>query len=623
MSVDRGNLYRIRPTAAESQLTNTRQPSRDVINLPKSRIWVALALLGILALVLSAQLVRYQAFGVLPKVDRVGKSATVDPFLARGTITDINGSPLAIEYYTYDITVDPSTIKDPDEFTSDLGDFLNIDAAELSQKIREAKDSRYLVLVKDTGPAVVERIEAENKRRDEEKDPDKREKEPSFPIVVEAKPNRYYPEGNLLCHVLGFVPKNRIGYYGLEGYYDDFLRATSRNPRLFDAPKPAGADGAATSAWPDSPYLPSYVQRDLVLTLDRMVQHMIETKLAEGIKEHEAEAGTVIILQPKTGAVLGMASWPDFNPNDYGLVSDDSTYLNPAISQLYEPGSVFKLITYATALEQKIITPETEYLDEDEYVYYEQTVKNWDQRGRGKVTAKEALAQSLNVTTAKIAVDVGSADFYKAVTRFGFGQLSNVELEGEVAGIVKSPGKNDWYPADLATNSFGQGISVTPIQMANAVGAIASDGVLHRPHVVHQVIDGDKLRTIDPNPMRRAISPETAETLTEMMVYTVNNTPKAKISGYAVAGKSGTAEIPDPDAPGYTQELTIATFVGFFPVDDPQFVVLVRLDRPKSSRWATNTAAPVFRSIAKELINLYAIPPDIVRLGVQPTDEQP
>ncbi|HEY54487.1 MAG TPA: penicillin-binding protein 2, partial [Caldilineae bacterium] len=346
-------------------------------------------------------------------------------------------------------------------------------------------------------------------------------------------------------------------------------------------------------------------------------------ELAEAIKEFEAESGTVIVLEPKTGAVLGMASWPDFNPNDYNLAPDESIFINPAISRLYEPGSVFKLITYAAALENNVITPETKYLDEDKLVYYERTVKNWDKRGRGEVTAQEALAKSLNVTTAKIAIQLESPNFYKAVTLFGFGQLTNIELEGEVAGIVKSPGKNGWYPFDLATNAFGQGISVTPLQMANAVAAIASDGVLYQPHVVHQVIDGDKLRTIEPMPMRRAISSEAAQTLTEMMVYTVRNTPKAKISGYAIAGKSGTAEIPDTEGRGYTQENTIASFAGFFPADDPQFVILVKLDRPKTSRWATQTAAALFHDIAQDLIDLYAIPPDVIRLGMQPVEEQP
>ena len=609
MSVEHGNLYRIRPITAEPR-PDAWQPQQDASKLPKRRIWVALAFLGIFALVLSAQLVRYQAFGVVPKVDG-GKRAVVDPLISRGSIVDRNGHPLATEYYVYNVIVDPSHITDPGSFALKIGPLLNQDPGEIIQKIEESKGRRYLVLAKDMGPEIVKLIEAK-----EEKD------EKPLGVDVEAKPQRYYPEGNLLCHVLGFVPPNRSGYYGLEGYYDDFLRPGTPILKLQSPPKPVGNTGGASSALPDSLFVPSYVQQDLVLNIDRIIQHTIETELVEAIREYEAEAGTVIVLEPKTGAVLGMASWPDFNPNDYSLVSDNSVYLNPAISRLYEPGSVFKLITYAAALEQNVITPESEYLDEDEFEYYERTVRNWDKRGRGNVTALEALAQSLNVTTAKIAKDLGSSDFYRTVTLFGFGQLTDVELEGEVAGIVKSPGKNNWYPFDLLANSFGQGISVTPLQMINAVAAIAADGVLYRPHVVHQVVDGEKLRTITPKPVRRAITTETAKTLTEMMVYTVSQTPKAKIAGYAIAGKSGTAEIPDPET-GYTQERTIATFVGFFPADDPQFVILVKLDRPKTSRWATQTAAPVFRSVAQELINLYAIPPDIIRLGMQPVEAQP
>ena len=574
-------------------------------------MWVALAFLGVLALVLVAQLIRYQAFGVVPKVDKNNKNTAVDPRLARGSITGRNGHPLAIEYYTYNIIVDAANIEAPEELADKLGPLLNQDPHELAQKIRENNQTHYLAVARKISPAGVKRIK-DKEERDEQR----------LPIIIEARPQRYYPEGNLLCHVLGFVPLNRIGYYGIEGYYDDFLRATSPMLHLQEPPKPVD-DADSADTLPESPFLPSAVQQDLVLTIDRVIQHTIETELVEAIKEFEAESGTIIVLQPKTGAVLGMASWPDFNPNDYSQASDESVYLNPAISRQYEPGSVFKLITFAAALENNVITPETEYLDEDKFIYYDRTIQNWDKRGRGEVTAQEALAKSLNVTTAKIAIDTKKANFYKAVTLFGFGQLTNIELEGEVTGLVKSPGKNDWYPFDLATNAFGQGISVTPLQMANAVAAIASDGVLHQPHVVHQVIDGEKLRTFEPKPVRRAISSETAQTLTKMMVYTVRNTPKAKISGYAIAGKSGTAEIPNTKTRGYTQENTIASFTGFFPADDPQFVILVKLDRPKTSRWATQTAAALFHDIAKDLIDLYAIPPDVIRLGMQPLEEQP
>ncbi len=212
MSVEHGSLYRLRPTTAEPQQQNVWRPERDAPKLPKRRMWVALALLGVLALVLIAQLVRYQAFGVIPKVAKDEKSLTVDPYLPRGSITDINGYPLAIEYYTYDITVDPSSIKHPEHLGLELGPLISKDPIELAQEIQASKESRYLVLAKDMGPDAVKAIEEYEKALNAD-----------LPIVVEAKPQRYYPEGNLLCHVLGFVPPNRVGYYGLEGYYDDFL----------------------------------------------------------------------------------------------------------------------------------------------------------------------------------------------------------------------------------------------------------------------------------------------------------------------------------------------------------------------------------------------------------------
>jgi cell division protein FtsI/penicillin-binding protein 2 len=321
-------------------------------------------------------------------------------------------------------------------------------------------------------------------------------------------------------------------------------------------------------------------------------------------------------MDPKTSAVLAMAGCPDYNPDDYSSVPSDQIYINPAISEIYEPGSVFKLITFAAALDSKIITPETRYQDTNKYTYFQQTVQNWDRKGRGEVTAQQALAQSLNVTTAKIAVDVGEEDFYKTVSRFGFGVDTGIDLSYEAGGIVNSPNKSGWAPGYLATNSFGQGISVTPIQMANAVAAIAAGGVLHRPHVVRMVIKGDSVRIKEPEPVSRAISADSARTLTQMMIAAANHTKAATIPGYAIAGKTGTAEIPGMG--GYKEDRTITTFVGFFPADDPQFLILVKLERPKTSAWAGKTAAPIFHEIAQAIINMYGIPPDDIRLNQTP-----
>ncbi|RME80456.1 MAG: penicillin-binding protein 2 [Caldilineae bacterium] len=591
-----GNIYRLRPDspATNAYIAQPRQSPKDA-DPHEIRIYIMLALFLLFGLILAGQLIRYQAFGVVPKTARENPNAAIDQLLERGVITDRRGHPLAMDHFKYEIKISPKDIEDPEAFAERVAPIIGKDPLQLVKAIEENRDAAYLTIAYPEPPAIGEKVIALG--------------EPTIGAV--PWPKRYYPEGNLACHVLGLVAGDRRGYYGLEGYFDDFLRASTRAHRLFGPLIPA--DDVEAPPLPDTPFLPSYVHQDIVLTLDRTIQYLAETRLKEALEKYEAESGTIIVMEPQTSAVLAMASLPCFNPNDYTLVDDESVYANPAISKFYEPGSVFKVITFAAALNEGVITPDKVYDDTDKFVYGERTIQNWDRKGRGKVTATEALAYSLNVTTAKIAVELGAQQFYRYVRRFGFGDITGIELENEVPGLVKTPGREGWYPADLATNAFGQGISVTPLQMANAVAAIAAGGVRHRAYIVQHMIDGNKIRTTEPKPEAIVISPETARTLTDMMVTAVQYTPKARIKGYRVAGKTGTAEIPRPE--GYSEELTKATFVGFFPADDPRFLILVKLDRPKTSRWATDTAAPTFRALAQDLIRLYAIPPDSVRRG--------
>lgn len=599
MTAEHGSsIFRLRPEPAQTT-SLAPQPRRGsgFEEKPLYRILFVMACFGLLGAALVAQLVRYQAFGRRYQVlSGSAPASTVNPRLARGGIFDRYGNPLALESYVYHVNAAPDQIAEEDRaaVARRVAPMVGWDEGKLLLALEENSDASYLPLSTTVGPEVGEEIISWG----------------VYTITAEAMPKRYYPEGKLFSHGLGFVNGERVGFYGVEGQFDDFLRSPSLIPPQRALPR---AVGSATNTLPESEFLPTFVQQDLILTVDRVVQAMVESVLQEAVREHEAEGGVAIVLRPNGNAVLAMASYPDFNPNDYGSVEDIEVFVDPAISKLYEPGSVFKLITYAAALDKGVITPASTFDDEDEFIYGERRIQNWDQKGRGKVTAAEALAQSLNVTTAKIAVQLGREDFYKAVRRFGFGQITGVELDGEVPGIVKVPGRGGWYPADLAINSFGQGISVTPLQMANAVAAIASKGVLYRAHVLRQIIDGEKLITIEPQPVSRAISAETATTLTKIMVDTVERTPTAGVPGYAIAGKSGTAEIPLPE--GYADELTITSFAGFFPADDPQFVILVKLDRPKTSRWATYTAAPLFQTIARNLIQLYNIPPDNIRPG--------
>ncbi|NOZ70781.1 MAG: penicillin-binding protein 2 [Chloroflexi bacterium] len=609
----RPGIYRLPPDTFK----RAKQSSSSEESVPKNvhpsegRIKSLLGLIILFGALLAARLILYQLTGLPPQTDASGRNV-IDKTLGRGTIADRNGHPLAIEYFQYNITADPLGIG-PQNFEAiakayapRLGTTPSQIVQTLEQALATNPNARYAMLASGVGPEIGESIRAEG----------------YYTITAKPLPKRYYPEGFLAAPILGYVDADRRGQYGLERKYDSFLRASTRLLRPFPTPQLAADHDDLNNAITNSLFLPSYVQHDLILTLDRSLQYLAEQDLRQGIEQYEADGGVIIIMDPKTSAVLAMASWPTFNPNTYSDFADDpNIFINPAINIIYEPGSVFKLITYAAALDKGVITPNTVYQDEDLYVYQEQEIRNWDERSHGRVTTTEALAQSLNVPTAKIAVDLGANEFYKAVNRFGFGQNTGIELLNELPGIVKSPGKNGWYPGDLATNAFGQGISVTPLQMINAVAAIAAGGVRHRAYIVEGIINEGTLRATEPQALSRAISPETAATLTEMMVTTVDRMAGARIEGYRIAGKSGTAEIPLPG--GYKDERTIASFTGFFPADDPQFVVLIKLDRPKTSRWATHTAAPLFQTVAQDIINLCGIPDDSSRQAINTSMNSP
>ena len=570
----------------------------------KRRLLILFAVMVIVSLVLSAQLIRHQAFGVAPPVS---STAPPEKLRLRGAILDAAGHPLAIQTFRYDVIASPNAMPEENRpvVAEILASYLNRSPVDLQRLFEENKQSAYIQLASNAPAEVGEAIMNNTDLK-------------LNGIGVDIYPIRYHPEKTLAAHLLGFVDVDNKGHYGLEEYFNNFLLAPTDEIAPGPDPQLEKSLGApsADAALPDSLFIPSPARRDLILTLSRSLQFVAETRLREAIEKYKAESGVVIILDPKTSAILAMAGYPSYNPDQYSDYKP-KRFINPAISDIYEPGSVFKLITFAAALDKKAITPETKFNDTDKFIYGEQTIQNWDRKGRGKVTAQQALAQSLNVTTAKIATRlVGATDFYNTVARFGFGQNTGVELAFEAPGIVNGPNSPKWALGNLATNSFGQGISVTPLQMANAVAAIAAGGVVHRPHIVNMSINDDVIRVKEPEGVSIAISPEAARTLTQMMVAAANHTKAATIPGYAIAGKTGTAEI--PTLGGYKENRTITTFVGFFPADDPQFLILVKLVKPRESAWASKTAAPTFRAIAQDIIHITNLPPDDIRLQTSP-----
>jgi cell division protein FtsI/penicillin-binding protein 2 len=348
----------------------------------------------------------------------------------------------------------------------------------------------------------------------------------------------------------------------------------------------------------------------LILTIDRYAQRIVEEELDAAMKQTKAVSGQVIVMIPKTGEILAMASRPTYNPAEF-LEAPPQTWVNPAVSEVYEPGSVFKLVTYAAALDAQVTTPNELFYDPGVIEIGGRKILNWDKVGHGTVDITEALGNSLNVVAATISQRMGKERFYTYVRRFGFGQRTEIDLAGEAPGIVKTPYDDNsrYSDSDLGTNSFGQGISVTPIQMVSAVASIANGGVLMSPQVVRAKVVGGQVVELQPRAIRRTISSETARTLTALLVRVVDEyMPQAKVPGYSIAGKTGTAEIPMGGV--YDPNDYIASFAGYGPATDPQLVILVKLDRPQTVRSGGGAAAPVFQRIASRLFKYLAIPPD-------------
>jgi cell division protein FtsI/penicillin-binding protein 2 len=419
---------------------------------------------------------------------------------------------------------------------------------------------------------------------------------------------RAYPEHQLMSHVVGFVNAMGQGYYGVEGNYDSALRGRTQvmradqvawfQPSPFDLTHPEGPRPGV----------------DLVLTIDRTFQALAEAELARALAETGAQSGTIIAMDPHTGAILSMANAPAFDPNNY-LDTPTDQFLNPAVSAPYEPGSVFKILTMAAALQEGRVTPETVYNDTACIEVGGWPICNWDRKGHGTTTMVDLLAYSLNVGAATLSTQMGGQTFYRYVQAFGIGRPTGIDLQGEAKGSLRMPGDLDWHESDLGTHSFGQGLSVTPIQMIAAVAAVANNGVLMRPYVVAQMIDGNQVMTAKPTTTGRAISAQTTRTLTGMLEKAIERELPIKVPGYRIAGKTGTAQIPIPG--GYDDPWTIASFVGWGPVSNPRLIILVKLDRPTSSPYGGQTAAPVFARLASRMLVLMGVPPDGAQAAVQ------
>lgn len=418
---------------------------------------------------------------------------------------------------------------------------------------------------------------------------------------------RMYPEASSAAHLVGFVGKDNggsdVGYFGLEGYYD--LLLTGKPGFIRGETNPLGIPILSGS----SKEVQAVPGVDLITSIDKTIQYYVQKRLEEGITKYGAKAGSVIVADPTTGGILAMAAWPSFDPRTY-YDFDGVLYRNPMISDSFEPGSIFKPIVMAAGLDAKVVEPTTECdmcgdaLHIDKYI-----IRTWDNKYHANSTMIDVIKHSDNVGMAFVAKRLGAEKMYDYLSRFGFGKLTGIDLQGEATPELRK--KGTWNEVDLATSSFGQGIAVTPIQMVQAIMTIARKGVPIAPRVVTKIVHEGWEEEKKPIVGKRVISEKAAAEITDIMVQAAaqGEAKWAIPKGFKIAGKTGTAQI--PVSGHYDEEKTNASFIGFAPAQNPRFVMLVILREPESSQWASETAAPLWFDIARDLFPY---------LGVQPSE---
>lgn len=495
--------------------------------------------------------------------------------------------PIATSLELFDVTVVPRNITDKKQAAKKIAEIIGDDENKVFDQINV--DKWYI-------PPIKKRISKETA--------DKLVSENINGIFLEGQYSRFYPESQFLSQTLGFVDYDGKGRYGIEEFYDGVLRGEGGEltglkdnlGRIIKIQESApGKNGA-----------------NLVLTIDRSIQYTAETKLKEGIEKYGAEGGSIIIMDPKTGSILAMASAPSYDPNKFNEIksNEQSIFLNPATSLNWEPGSIFKPIVVASAVENKNIEPDSKPDDlpggfKNMTVVDGYEIHNALNKSYGYETVTQILENSDNIGMIWIASKIGNEKLADYIKSFNFGNKTGVDLAGEALGQV-APAKK-WKDVNRATISFGQGISATPLQIVTAYAAIANKGNLVKPHVVDKIIESDgSEKEIQKSEAEKVISEETSKKMADMLVSVVENGhgKMARVEGFRVAGKTGTAQIPKSDG-GYEEDQHIGSFAGYAPADDPKFVMLVKLNKPTNVEWAESSAAPIFGEIANWLLNSY------------------
>lgn len=514
----------------------------------------------------------------------------------RGSIYDRQGDPLALSLKVDSLYADPVLIEDPAAVAKQLSPLLKRSERDLHRLFKD-KSRRFVWLERMLDPELATRI--------------RQLKISGLAFVGERK--RYYPQGTTGAHIVGFTGLDPKGLEGLELTYDRLLQGESE---LLMSVRDARGRSLSTTSTTNTGETEVH---DLYLTLDRSLQYIAEKELERSINQSQAIGGTAVIMEPASGRILALASWPEFNPNQAGRYPAGQRR-NRALCDMYEPGSTFKPFLMAAVLEEGLMTPTQQvYCEEGRYSVGGSIVR--DHKKFADLTLEEIMKFSSNIGMVKLGKELERDRYYQYLRAFGFGSKTGIDYPGEVAGMVRPSAR--WFEIDLAAMSFGQGLSVTPIQMAAAMGAIANGGLLMTPYLVEKVVDaeGNLMRKNLPEVKRRVISEKTARQVQKMLIGVTEaggTGTRAALQGFAVAGKTGTAQKPDPVTGGYSVDKRIASFIGFVPAENPALVIAVTIDEPQGDVYGGIVAAPTFARIAANSLNHLNILPREQLVAVQP-----
>lgn len=488
---------------------------------------------------------------------------------------------LAINEDKYTVSAVPKIIKDREMFAAAVGKALEITKADLLAKLKES-DS-YVIIKKNVAASQADTLKSLQLAG----------------LSLEPVASRYYPQEKLASQVVGFLGGKGAGQYGLEGYYENILQGKKGIQEQKRGLNLIGSDALPTDL----------NGSDLYLTIDYNIQFEAESLLAEAHKDINIDSGQIIVLKPDTGRVLAMAGYPSFDPNTYYQQQDLGIFQNSTVQKIFEPGSVFKPFTMAIALNEGKVTPDTPFTDTGSVKIGPDTVYNFDRKSYGKQTLSGILEKSINTGAVFLSQQFSHQTFMDYLEKLGFNEKTGIDVQGEVVSQNTLLKKGSDF--GFATASFGQGIEMTPIQLARAFAIFANGGHVVMPYIVEKITHGGDQSVTKPAVLPQVISQKTASEVTAMMIQVVERGfgDAAKIKGYYLAGKTGTAEVPITNGKGYYADKTIQSFIGFGPALKPQFLILVKLDNPKVPK-SSLSAAPIFKKLAQYIINYWQLPPD-------------